>query len=268
MRLYSAFLLLLVAACGGAAPSAPVAPSAPSPAPVAVPVAPVAPVAVTAPAPPPRPTDAEGAAKAFFDALARHDADAAARVADDDFARGQTRVYADVTDVQIVGVGKPELWPHLEDHVLYEATFARKKRADRIVVAVSNDPRRGWRVVGLRNLTEMAEEAAAATPARTERTESKGKLLTKPIKGACQIELGSDQPTVGEKADLYRMVDKSIPFVGGSWVLIAEAQVTAVTGKAVTLKILQEKANMKINGRKLDHYTPGVPVILKWPAGA
>lgn len=224
---------------------------------------------VAAPPPPPvaaaKTASAEGAAKAFFDALAHHDPEAAARVADEGLARGQARVYADVNDIQGVGAAKPELWPHLpEELVLYEATFSRKKRSERVIVAVGNEPDRGWKVVGLRNLTEMAEEAAAAPPPRTE---SKGKLLTKPNKGAFKIELGSAPPAVGEKADLYRMVDPSIPLIGGSWVLIAEAQVTVVAGKAVTLKILQEKANVKINGRKLDHYTPGVPVLLKWPTG-
>lgn len=233
---------------------------APAPAPVAAAAA-----APPPPAPPAAPIDAEAAAKAFFDAFAHHDADAAARVADPGLARGQARVYADVTGVQVVGAAKPELWPHLpEGLVLYEAAFARKKRSERIIVAVENDPKRGFIVVGLRNLTEMAEEEAAAKPVQTE---AKGKLLTKPNKGAFQIELASGQPPVGEKADFYRMVDKSVPFIGGSWVLIAEAQVMAVTGKTVTLKILEEKANVKINGRKLDHYTPGVAVILKWPVG-
>ncbi|HSO39156.1 MAG TPA: hypothetical protein VLT33_41805 [Labilithrix sp.] len=266
MRNPSTFLFLLLAACGGAAR---VTPASPPPAPVVVAPAPTAApataeVAPAPPAPPALPTDAEGTAKAFFDAVGKHDADAAARVADPKLARGQARVYADVTDVQVVGAAKPELWPHLPDGlVLYEASFVRKKRTERIIVAVGNEPANGgFKVVGLRNLTEMAEEEAAKPVAQTE---AKGKLLTKQTKGGCQIEIASGTPTVGEKADLFRMVDKSIPLIGGSWVLIAAAEVTAVKGKTVSLKILEEKANVKINGKKLDHYTVGVPVILKWP---
>ena len=73
---------------------------------------------------------------------------------------------------------------------------------------------------------------------------------------------------MGDKVELLRRVDPSLPLIGGSWLVIADTEVTAVTGSTVTLRILAEKAQMKVNGRKLDHFTPGVPIRLNWTSPA
>lgn len=108
------------------------------------------------------------------------------------------------------------------------------------------------------------EKAKAIPPAPPpEPVEAKGKLLTKPAKGTFQIEVTSNAPAVGDEAELSRVIDKSVPLFGGGWIVIAKTEVVKVDGKKITLKILEERAQMKINGKKLDHFTPGVAVRVK-----
>lgn len=108
------------------------------------------------------------------------------------------------------------------------------------------------------------ERAKATPPAPPpEPVEAKGKLLTKPAKGTFQIEVTSNAPAVGDEAELSRIIDKSVPLFGGGWIVIAKTEVVKVDGKKVTLKILEERAQMKVNGKKLDHFTPGVAVRMK-----
>lgn len=107
------------------------------------------------------------------------------------------------------------------------------------------------------------ERAKATPPPPAEPVEAKGKLLTKPAKGTFQIEVTSNAPAVGDEAELSRIIDKSVPLFGGGWIVIAKTEVVKVDGKKVTLKILEERAQMKVNGKKLDHFTPGVAVRMK-----
>ena len=118
---------------------------------------------------------------------------------------------------------------------------------------------------------QLADAPKAKTPPPPPppaRNEAKGKLKTKPAKSSLTVTIESGTPAVGDKVELLRRVDPSLPLIGGSWLVIADTEVTAVAGSTVTLRILAEKAQMKVNGKKLDHFTPGVPIRLGWTSPA
>ena len=119
-----------------------------------------------------------------------------------------------------------------------------------------------------KQLEEAPKAKAPPPPPPPTRSEARGKLKTKPAKGSMTVTVDSrtPAPAVGDKAELLRRVDPSLPLIGGSWLVIADTEVTGVAGSTVTLRIVAEKAQMKINGRKLDHFTPGVPIRLGWTA--
>ncbi|MBS2019253.1 MAG: hypothetical protein JST00_40695 [Deltaproteobacteria bacterium] len=107
------------------------------------------------------------------------------------------------------------------------------------------------------------EHAKTPPPPPPAPVEASGKLLTKPSKGTLQVEIASSPPSVGDEADLSRVIDRSVPIFGGGWIVIAKTEVVKVDGKRVTLKVVEERAQMKINGKKLDHFTPGVAIRLR-----
>ncbi len=226
-----------------------------------------APTAKTPAAPAPL-TSAESAARAFFDALAKHDVDAALRASSDEaFARGQTRKYANVTAVHFDGPAKADDWPGF-DASFFWATVTTDDKSERLLLAVTHEAD-GWRASGMRDETLRAKVAAdrappPAAPPPPVTSEVKGKLMTKPTAGAVRVQLDGATPGVGDHVELSRRIDPSIPLIGGSWLVIADTVVTAVSGKDVTLKIVAQKSEMKINGKPLDHYTVGVPISVKW----
>jgi hypothetical protein len=256
---------LVLLACGGSPP-----PPAEPATPAAV-VAPEPPKPEPPPAPPPKPADAEGAARAFAEALGKHDADGVVRASSDDFGRGQARKYADITEARFEGPAPSEAWPHIleldKDASLFWVTLVGKEGPDKVVLVVSKDKTKSsFAVVGLRTTADREEIAAKEkASARPTKLEAQGKLLTKPAKSAVKVTVESAAPpSVGDKAELMRRVDPSVPLFGGSWLVIADTEVTAVDGKTVTLKILAEKSDVKVNGKKVDHYTIGVPIRLSW----
>jgi len=219
--------------------------------------------------------NAEDAARAFVEAIAKRDADGAARASSEDFGRGQVRVYAGVTGARVEGPAPLDAWPHITlvypKASLFWATFTTNDHSERILLSVApgDDGARGWAVAGLRDEAERAASAKQAGDLEKEKSpprEAKGKLLTKPAKGSVKVQLESSLPSVGDKVELLRRVDPSVPFVGGSWLVIADTEVTGLAGRTVTLKILAEKSGVQVNGRNVDHYTPGVPIVLRAPA--
>ena len=119
-----------------------------------------------------------------------------------------------------------------------------------------------------KQLEETPRAKTPPPPPPPTRNEAKGKLKTKPAKSSLTVTIDSGTPAVGDKVELLRRVDPSLPLIGGSWLVIADTEVAAVTGSTVTLRILAEKAQMKVNGKKLDHFTPGVPIRLNWTSPA
>jgi hypothetical protein len=73
----------------------------------------------------------------------------------------------------------------------------------------------------------------------------------------------SESPATGETCELYRQIDKKVPLLGGGWLSIATVNVDAVKNDRISCTISQEKAQMTLNGGKLDHFTSGVPVRLE-----
>ena len=144
MRMHSSIRLLFVslplafplAACGGAAEPArdPIV-ATPSSAPATTASAPAS-TSGGVVAPPI--TTPEQAARAFVDAIAKHDADAAVRVSDEDFGRGKTRAHADVTSAALDGAASADEWPGIEDFhaTLFWATFTSGARSEKILLAV------------------------------------------------------------------------------------------------------------------------------------
>jgi hypothetical protein len=253
------FASFVVAACGGATPaphseSNATAAEAPPPAGASASAAPVVQV--------PPITTPEQAARVFVAAIAQHDVTAVARVANDDFGRGQVRAHADVTSAELLGPATADAWPGLGDGAsLFWATFTTNARVERVLLAV--DPATN-RVVGLRDQAMRDRIAAEQRALAAKPIDAQGKLLSKPVAGIVRVEVQGGVPAVGAKARLSRRIDPSIPFLGGSWVVIADTEVTAVAGTTVTLKIVAQKSEMKINGKPLDHYTVGVPISLEW----
>ncbi len=255
---------LAFAACGGATPEARSEPAVLTAAPPTASASATTTAAAAPPAPLPI-TTPEQAARAFVDAIAKHDAAAAVRASDDGFGRGQTRAYADVTDATLDGTASADEWPGIEDlhAALFWATFTTATHGERVLLAVDRETNR---VIGLRDRAMRDRIAAERRAQAAKPVEAKGKLLTKPTAGMVKVELAASGPAVGDKVELSRQVDPSIPFIGGSWIVIADTEVAAVVGKVVTLKILAQKSEMKINGKPLDHYTVGVPITLEWTA--
>lgn len=211
-------------------------------------------------------SSAESAARAFFDALAKHDVDAALRASSDEaFARGQTRKYANVTAVHFDGPAKADDWPGF-DAFFFWATVTTDDASERLLLAVTHEAD-GWRASGIRDEALRAKVAADRAPppaAPPPPSEVKGKLMTKIVAGAVRVQLDGATPAVGDHVELSRRIDPSVPLIGGSWLVIADTVVAAVSGKDVTLKIVAQKSEMKINGKPLDHYTVGVPISVKW----
>lgn len=259
-RPFFAFAFLL-AGCG----AAPVAPT-PAKAPDSAAVAP-APVRIEKAA---APRSRDEAAQTFFMALAKHDAAAIERVAGD-LARHVTREYADVSAVRYHGPVEASAWRGLDalssvaSLSPFGATVVRKGRSECVVVLVSGDASRPFELAGIRNLTQMAEEEPAPAPKKVQPVEARGELL-KRTKSALEVKMGSSAPPAGTKAQLLRQIDASVPLVGGAWLVIAETRVTAVAGAKVKLAIVEEKSSIKMNGHKVDHFTPGAPIALKWTA--
>lgn len=172
-----------------------------------------------------------------------------------------------MTSATLDGAASADEWPGIEDlhAALFWATFTSGARAEKLLLAVDRDANKviGLRDQALRDRIAAERRALAAKPQT-----AKGKLSSKPVAGIVRVEIESTTPNVGDKVELSRQVDPSLPFIGGSWVVIADTEVTAVSGKAVTLKILAQKSEMKIHGKPLDHYTPGVPISLEWTAGS
>lgn len=283
MRRFNPFCLAAVAvlaACGGTAPGPPITPrgsiaaaTAPRPAAASAPSAhagagqPESTAIIPA-----EPNDAEEAARAFVDGIARHDADGLAHVYGEAFGRGQARRFKDVSDARLDGPAMASEWPYQSDMTLFWATFTTNGVPERILLGVgqgvratSGAPSHPWRVSGIRGQAEreISERDRVELERLLHPVEMKGKLLSKPKRGSLTVLVEGRAPDVGARVELLRQIDAAVPLVGGAWLVIAGAEVMAVDWKTVTLRVVAEKADVKVNGRKVDHFTPGIPVIIR-----
>ena len=93
--------------------------------------------------------------------------------------------------------------------------------------------------------------------------EAQGKLIGKNA-GVITIQLDGPLPGPGATGELSRRIDASVPFLGGGFIGIATVRVQKVDGKRVTMDLVEEESKMTVNGGKLNHFTPGVDIRLKW----
>ncbi|MBX3187546.1 MAG: sel1 repeat family protein [Labilithrix sp.] len=115
--------------------------------------------------------------------------------------------------------------------------------------------------------TERAiEEAEAPTPIE-------GKLLSA-TGGTVKVKVSSKEPlTQGADVDFQRHFESKPgqrnalgvlgSIFGGTvtgWVGIAKARVSKIDGDVVTLTVVEERSVIKVNGKKVNHFTPGAKV--------
>ncbi len=85
------------------------------------------------------------------------------------------------------------------------------------------------------------------------------KLLIEPLVATSQTV-----PQKGNKAEIFRVIDKK--GAESDWLLVAEGEVgeTWVQGKNVEVTVLDEKQDALVDGKKAFHFAPGTMVRLRW----
>lgn len=246
LALLSLSALALLGACGGDAVPAPEAPpAATATASASAPPPAATPVVTAAPAPPPRGfASASEAAKAALDALVAKDAAALGKACVDEAA-------CKALEGKVAGLEQhlpapcPASAPKAE-------CFTVKKGASKGTLTVTTTQLEGRHLVAGAEL-EVKKEGQA-----------EGVVDSK--KGATVImtQKGGDAPTVGQAGELFRQVDQNIPFIGGSWALVALVSVDKLDKGKVHVTVKEEKSQVTINGKKLDHFSKGANLRLKW----
>jgi len=78
----------------------------------------------------------------------------------------------------------------------------------------------------------------------------KGKTLEVSIDGLTSVELGAT-------GTVSRPFQTNVGFAISGWIVIAKVKVVAATKGKLTLEIVEEKSAMSVNGRQVNHFTPG-----------
>lgn len=78
----------------------------------------------------------------------------------------------------------------------------------------------------------------------------KGKILELSVDPAAVIEVGSTGP-------LSKPFESNLGFVIKGWIVIAQVKVVKADKGKLTLEIVEEKSAMTVNGRTVNHFTPG-----------
>ena len=85
------------------------------------------------------------------------------------------------------------------------------------------------------------------------------KLLVEPL-----VSTSQTQPLKGNKAEIFRVVEKA----GGSneWLKIAEAEIATdfVAGKNLEVTVTEEKKDVLINGKVVNHWLAGTMIRVVW----
>ena len=104
-----------------------------------------------------------------------------------------------------------------------------------------------------------------AASAGRERGELTGKLLARRARQVTIVpDPGASAPAAGARATLSKHFVKNLGFLKTQgWLEIAVVNVKE-TGRRIVLTIVEEKSKMKVNGKPVDHFKPGVKVKLVW----
>jgi WD40 repeat protein len=77
---------------------------------------------------------------------------------------------------------------------------------------------------------------------------------------------GAPAWAVGDKAELSKKIDKQLGGLSFSaWLTVADVTVTAVGGQSMTVVVTANKSVITMNGKPVDHFTPGSKLRLKKP---
>ncbi len=101
---------------------------------------------------------------------------------------------------------------------------------------------------------------SAGWPAPQSPTESK--LLSRV--GKRLIVTGQPAAPPGSRVDLLRRVSEDLKIQGGAWVMIGSAVVDKIEGEQISLELAAERPVVTLNGKKVDHFTPGAAIRLDW----
>lgn len=247
LALFSLSALAMLGACGGDATPAPEAPPAATAAPTASATPPpvATPVVTAAPAPPPRGfASASEAAKAALDALVAKDAAAMGKACVDEAA-------CKALEAKVAGLEQHQPTPCPASSPKAEC-FTVRKGANKGTLAVTTTQLEGRHLVASAEL-EVKREGQA-----------EGVVDSKKGTTVVMAQKGGDAPTVGQAGELFRQVDQNIPFIGGSWALVAIVSVDKLDKGKVHVTVKEEKSQVTINGKKLDHFSKGANLRLKW----
>jgi hypothetical protein len=86
----------------------------------------------------------------------------------------------------------------------------------------------------------------------------KGKTLTITVKADGRL------PAVGSACTVLKHFRKNLGFIKTQgWLEIAAAKVK-VSGKALKLTVIKKKSKMKVNGKPVNHFKPGVRAKVVW----
>jgi hypothetical protein len=85
------------------------------------------------------------------------------------------------------------------------------------------------------------------------------KLVVEPL-----VSTSSTLPLKGNKAQVFRVIEKA--GTGNDWLLIAEAEIGAdyVVGKNIEVSIVEEKKDVLLDGKKVNHWLAGTMVRVLW----
>ena len=110
--------------------------------------------------------------------------------------------------------------------------------------------------------------ALAAAPAASDAMTAKeppasveGKILKAKKKKVTVTLAAGPLPRPGQEGTLLKYFKKGIL---SGWIVIATVKVSKVKGRKVGLKILKRKSAMRVNGKKVNHFTKGARIKLSF----
>jgi len=85
------------------------------------------------------------------------------------------------------------------------------------------------------------------------------KLLVEPL-----VATSTTQPLKGNKAEVFRVVEK--PGAETEWLLIADAEIAGdyVAGKNLEVIVTEEKKDVLLDGKRVNHWIAGTMVRVRW----